>query len=34
MQISMDFFLTPFFFSRRLVDATEEMLRREREQVR
>ncbi len=33
MQIYMDFLLTPFSFSRRLVDATEDMLQREREQI-
>jgi len=33
MQIYMDFLLTPFSFSRQLIDVTEDRLQREREQV-
>jgi len=34
MQIYMDFFLAPFSFSRRLVDETEDAMRKERESAR
>ncbi len=34
MQIYMDFLLAPFFISRRLVEASEDVMQRERESVR